>query len=193
MAMINLTPKAEHVDRWKRGMDVRSFSTLIALALLACSGGTPSTPTAAPAQVPASDPAAPSVPEATPGEISVLELSLDQTVSVGELRLRWIDLNDSRCPVGVTCFWEGQAVATLEVSREDLRPQRVELFLRAGVEDGAEAVADVVHEMSQLGTVTYVAANIGDAEAREHLVAETLGAVVGRMAVEAAAHRALAG
>ena len=45
-----------------------------------------------------------------------------------------------------------------------------------------EAVADVVDQLSELGTVTYVAANIGDAEAREHLVSETLRAV-GRLDV----------
>ena len=46
----------------------------------------------------------------------------------------------------------------------------------------AEDVADVVEELSQIGRVTYVAANIADAGQREHLVAETLAAV-GRLDV----------
>ncbi len=45
-----------------------------------------------------------------------------------------------------------------------------------------EAVADVVDDLSQLGAVTYVAANIGDPEHRERLAAETLAAV-GRLDV----------
>lgn len=45
-----------------------------------------------------------------------------------------------------------------------------------------EAVTDVVDQLSKLGTVTYVAANIADAEARDRLVAETLRAV-GRLDV----------
>ena len=46
----------------------------------------------------------------------------------------------------------------------------------------ADAVADVVDELSELGAVTYVAANIADSAAREHLVSETLRAV-GRLDV----------
>lgn len=45
-----------------------------------------------------------------------------------------------------------------------------------------EAVADVVDDLSQIGTVSYVAANVGDADHREHLVSETLRAV-GRLDV----------
>lgn len=45
-----------------------------------------------------------------------------------------------------------------------------------------EAVTDVVDELSQLGAVTYVSANIGDADHRDHLVSETLAAV-GRLDV----------
>ncbi len=45
-----------------------------------------------------------------------------------------------------------------------------------------EAVTDVVDQLSQLGTVTYVAANIGDANDRDRLVSETVAAV-GRLDV----------
>lgn len=45
-----------------------------------------------------------------------------------------------------------------------------------------EAVTDVVDELSQIGPVTYVSANIGNADHREHLIDETLR-VVGRLDV----------
>jgi hypothetical protein len=77
----------------------------------------------------------------TAGETAVVELRFDEPLSLDTLRLRWLDLNDSRCPQGVQCVWEGQAVVTLEVSRDGLAPQRVELILRSGVEPGAETVA----------------------------------------------------
>lgn len=123
---------------------MRLFSILVALVVLGCQGGTPATPTSTSAQQPASQapvPGAPSAPAATPGETSVVELGLDQTVSVGEVRLRWLDLNDSRCPLGVNCIWEGQAVVTLEVWRNDEAPQRIELTLRSGSGSAEEAVA----------------------------------------------------
>lgn len=45
-----------------------------------------------------------------------------------------------------------------------------------------EEVTDVVGRLAELGSVTYVAANIADADQREHLVAETLR-IVGRLDV----------
>ena len=77
----------------------------------------------------------------TSGQTSIVELRLDQTVSTDALSLRWQELNDSRCPVGVACVWEGQAAVILEVRRGGEAGKTVELVLRAGAEPAARAVA----------------------------------------------------
>ncbi len=107
---------------------------------LGCHSGSPSTPTpaATPAREPASDRPAPSASE---DATAVVELRIDEIASHGNLRLRLLEVNDSRCPRGAQCIWEGQVTATVEVSRQNLMPQTVELMLRAGVEMWATAVA----------------------------------------------------
>jgi hypothetical protein len=46
------------------------------------------------------------------------ELAPGQTVQVGALRVTFVAVTgDSRCPVDVTCVWEGDAVARLTVSQ----------------------------------------------------------------------------
>ena len=86
-------------------------------------------------------------------EAEVLQLHFDERVSVGALHLRWLDLNDSRCPQGVQCVWEGQAVATVEFSRDDLPPDNVELTLHPGVETVASTAAG--HELRLLAVEPY--------------------------------------
>lgn len=69
------------------------------------------------------------------------ELRLDETTTFEHVRLAWVDLNDSRCPRGAQCVWEGQVVATIVVSRDDIEPQTVELTLRPGVVPSPQTAA----------------------------------------------------
>jgi hypothetical protein len=50
---------------------------------------------------------------------SVIEIRTEQVTKYENLSLRFIALEDSRCPVGVECIWAGQLVVTLGVSNED--------------------------------------------------------------------------
>ncbi len=83
----------------------------------------------------------------------MVALRFDETVTRGALRLRLVKLNDSRCPQGVQCVWEGQVAATVEVSRDDLAPRAVELTLRAGLDSGAETAAG--HDLRLLSVEPY--------------------------------------
>jgi hypothetical protein len=49
---------------------------------------------------------------------SVISLDNEQVTNHQNLVLRLVDIEDSRCPTGVTCIWAGQLVVTLEVSNE---------------------------------------------------------------------------
>jgi hypothetical protein len=85
-------------------------------------------------------------------------LHFDETVEYDGLLLQLLALEDSRCPLGVQCIWEGQVVATLDVARNDptesqnadepeksangaVHSETVELLLRAGRDQRSEAVA----------------------------------------------------
>lgn len=48
------------------------------------------------------------------------------------MELRWIDLQDSRCPIGVKCVWAGQMLVTVEITMGDEPPIQVKLLRRAG-------------------------------------------------------------
>ncbi|WP_339722601.1 hypothetical protein [uncultured Paraglaciecola sp.] len=49
---------------------------------------------------------------------SVIPLGTIQVAHYQNLELRLIDIEDSRCATGETCFWAGQIVVTLEVTNE---------------------------------------------------------------------------
>lgn len=63
-----------------------------------------------------------------------IELRFDETVEYQDLELSWLELEDTRCPIGVTCVWEGQIVATVEVARGEEESVELELVLQAGIE-----------------------------------------------------------
>ncbi len=65
------------------------------------------------------------------------EISEDLKVTFKDL------LEDSRCPEGVECVWEGQAKVTLSIAEEDNPVSDLELILRAGK---AELAKDTLHE-----------------------------------------------
>jgi hypothetical protein len=123
--------------------EMRTLATLLVFLALGCAGAALSS-----AREPVSEAGA---APATAGE--VVELRLDEVVSLGTLRLSLLELNDSRCPQGVQCVWEGRALATLEVSRADLTPQRAELILRPDTESAAKTIAG--HELRLLNVEPY--------------------------------------
>lgn len=128
----------------------RALASVVLLLMLACEGGSRTQPSVPPNGDTGTQAGA---GPAGPGDAVVVELRFDETMPVGALRLRWLELGDSRCPLGVQCVWEGQAVVTLEVSGDEVVPERVELTLRAGVEAAARAVAG--RELRLLGVDPY--------------------------------------
>lgn len=103
----------------------------LAVVVVACGGGmTPVSPEAASATASLGSSSS-SHEEASGVEV---KLRFDEIKQAGDLELRWLDINDSRCPIGVTCIWEGQVVVRLEVRRApDETPIELELVLRAGL------------------------------------------------------------
>ena len=78
----------------------------------------------------------------TPGSVSsarvtsgVVEIRFDEIVTHLDLELRWLEVKDSRCPIGVNCLWEGEVKVILEAARaeeEGEEPVEFQLTLRAG-------------------------------------------------------------
>lgn len=47
-----------------------------------------------------------------------VEIKLDQRIHVGDLDLYFYDIEDSRCPLDVTCVWEGKVTAMILVQNQ---------------------------------------------------------------------------
>lgn len=86
-------------------------------------------------------------------EPSVYQLNLDSPLSLDRIAVSWLDLSDSRCPSGLTCVWEGEAIATIETSRDSMAPERIELTLRPGTTP--TAVTAVGHVFRLLKVAPY--------------------------------------
>ncbi len=100
-------------------MSIPGFILVFAMAFTGCQGETPASP--APASGPVgAGPASSSQPAET-------ELRFDQVVAHQDIEMRWLELQDSRCPTGVVCIWAGQIVVTLEVTRGEDEAVEVEL------------------------------------------------------------------
>lgn len=72
-------------------------------------------------------------------------LRFGQTASIEgeEIVIRFVDVTeDSRCPVNVTCVWEGQVTIALNISMNGKKPASYNLTGRAGHEELASAVID---------------------------------------------------
>ncbi len=68
-------------------------------------------------------------------------LALGQTSSIAEegLKIQFIEvINDSRCPINVTCFWEGRASCLVQFTQEDIAYKVV--LNEPGLTDHAEDV-----------------------------------------------------
>lgn len=98
---------------------------LTAIALAACSGGNPAGPESGPAE------ALSTTPAATGGTPATVELRYDQPLVHEGLELRLAEISDSRCPIGVTCVWEGEVAVSLEAARGSEAPVEVKLTLPA--------------------------------------------------------------
>ena len=70
-----------------------------------------------------------------------LTLRLDELIAYRDLKIRWLEIEDSRCPIGVTCVWAGQMEATLEVAQGANSPVEVKLLTKAGREPEVTEVA----------------------------------------------------
>ncbi|KXI27146.1 hypothetical protein [Paraglaciecola hydrolytica] len=57
-----------------------------------------------------------------------LELHFAQVIQFQNINLRLIDIEDSRCAIGVTCIWAGQMVVKLEVSNGKGEPTQIKLI-----------------------------------------------------------------
>ena len=110
---------------------------VIAMTAAGCSSGNPvSPPDSTSPPVETGDR---SSTQATTAEIG---LQFDEVLEYQGLKLRWLELEDSRCPIGVACIWEGQIVATIEVTRGDESPVELQLLLRAGLKHEAKRAFD---------------------------------------------------
>ena len=100
-------------------MSVPKIVVVIALALAGLRGATPLSPGL----------------EAGSGSSAAeagtrVELRFDETAKYQDLELRWLELDDSRCPIGVACVWAGQIVATVEVARGEEESVELDLVHR---------------------------------------------------------------
>lgn len=48
-------------------------------------------------------------------DISTVDVALHSTISIDVLKITFSDVEDSRCPLDVTCVWEGQVTAMLSI------------------------------------------------------------------------------
>jgi hypothetical protein len=106
-----------------------SIILVLATAVCGCGGGTPTGPEQSSGTAGALGAASPDA-----SETATVELRYDETVAFRDLEMRWLDLQDSRCPIGVTCVWAGQMIATVEVVHITQGTTQVELLRRAGRE-----------------------------------------------------------
>ena len=59
---------------------------------------------------------------------SMVTLKLEQESTYQNLRLRLVDIEDSRCATGVNCIWAGQIIVTLEISNQTTEKTEVKLI-----------------------------------------------------------------
>ena len=147
-------------SRFKTGL---LLGGLIA-GLTGCSGQDPVSPGGAAAKLTVS--AAPAggraeVDRPPPGSrdepiqaLALHQLRFDQVLSVAGLDIRWLAVEDSRCPEGVVCVWEGQVKIGLAVSRGEEDLGQFAIVLHAGDEDEAQ-VRIGTHTIGLVGIEPY--------------------------------------
>ena len=68
------------------------------------------------------------------GEVFELNFAAQKTSDDGALSVLFSKIDDSRCPLELDCFWEGQAEVTLKVAALGEESLDLKLILRAGYE-----------------------------------------------------------
>ena len=76
--------------------------------------------------------AAHSTAERQPAGWSSVTLRLEEQTTHGELELRWLEVRDSRCPVGVQCVWAGEVIVELLVERAGRAAEELTLVRATG-------------------------------------------------------------
>jgi hypothetical protein len=64
-----------------------------------------------------------------------VKIRFDELITHLDLELHLLEINDSRCPTGVQCFWAGEATVILEATDtkvEGNKPVELKLTLQAG-------------------------------------------------------------
>ena len=122
-------------------MSLAGIALVGALALGGCSSGSRVEPD--------SPPAAAGTASIRQASARRVELRFDETAESGELTLRWLTVEDSRCPVDVVCIWAGQVVITLELTGGDDETVELQLVHRVGRQPTPERALD--HELRVLG------------------------------------------
>lgn len=120
-------------------MSITGFLLVGAMALGGCGGGSPVEPASQAGEGSGSTRQA---------SASQVELRFDETAKAGELTLRWLTVEDSRCPVDVVCIWAGQVAVTLELTRGDEETVELRLLHLAGRQPAPERALD--HELRLL-------------------------------------------
>jgi hypothetical protein len=54
----------------------------------------------------------------TDGTFDTIELKFNEKIRIGDIELNFYDIEDSRCPLDVTCVWEGKVTAMIQVQNQ---------------------------------------------------------------------------
>jgi hypothetical protein len=54
----------------------------------------------------------------TDGTFDTIELKINEKIIIGDIELYFYDIEDSRCPLDVTCVWEGKVTAMIQVQTQ---------------------------------------------------------------------------
>jgi hypothetical protein len=54
----------------------------------------------------------------TNGKSGIVELKFNEKISIGDIELYFYDIKDSRCPLDVTCVWEGEVNVMIQVQNQ---------------------------------------------------------------------------
>lgn len=97
----------------------------ISVLLAACSGSS------AVSTVSPTDQNIPTPQMTNTGAATVLQIRLDETVGYEDMKLRWLEFNDLRCPKGVACRTAGRMIAMFEVTEGGNEPFELEVLQHA--------------------------------------------------------------
>ena len=89
-----------------------------------------------------------------------VELRFDEPARVewvtgDAVEIVWAGLEDSRCPEGAPCAWEGEVTVFLAVAVNGSDPDTVSITLHVGDEDKARALVQDMNDIQLLGVAPY--------------------------------------